>query len=259
LSRYRRLAIGVRHEYVKSLFGEPAWEIANSITEPPAPQLTPTPAPRPRFGRRPLQEPPSAIEIPVTNRIWPLGRLGYLSTWCTSADNQVIAYSLTTRSRWLRPTIEIGPDQTIKLGKSRVAELDHAPLRHWARLGARRYAYAEQHYFGNPGHYLHWFVGVLDIGHRSTAPRGAGASGVLEPDQLAHYRAGAIINSVLIAGGKGFYLKDHLPYGIGPDGDTVRMLRPSPTRWGCWWHRRRRRRLVRQLAGRTSGRRQFLD
>ncbi|MYQ55013.1 ETEC_3214 domain-containing protein [Streptomyces sp. AmelKG-A3] len=59
--------------------------------------------------------------------------------------------------RLFRPRISVGPYR-ITLGRTPLASLptsDPDGTRPWHELGARRFSYAEQHYFGNPGGYLH--------------------------------------------------------------------------------------------------------
>ncbi|MFG2601906.1 ETEC_3214 domain-containing protein [Streptomyces sp. NPDC048462] len=101
----------------------------------------------------------------------PQGR--YLVTWCDDHD-EVLMYSLTTRSRLFRPRVAVGPYR-ITLGRTSLASLPSPGLDGagpWHALGARRFSYAEQRYFGNPGGYLHWAVGVRDAGSPSTPPIG---------------------------------------------------------------------------------------
>ncbi|MGW6898842.1 ETEC_3214 domain-containing protein [Streptomyces sp. NPDC054919] len=156
-------------------------------------------------------------------RTWPLGTLGYLVTWCNDHD-EVLMYSLTTNSRFFRPRVAVGPHR-ITLGRTPVASLpatspdDIGP---WIELGARRFSYAEQHYFGNPGGYLQWAVGISDAGspaHPSIGYNGDGWG----PGELADYRREARINSVLVIGST-IDIASVLPRGIAPDYDRVRLL-----------------------------------
>lgn len=204
---YRRMAPRVRHDYVKSLFGEPAWEHRQEVQtydtgEDAEVVLTPT---------------------ELTVRTWPLGTLGYLVTWSDEHDS-VLMYSLTTRSRLFRPRVAIGPHR-ITLGRTPLASLpDPSPYADgpWLALGARRFSYAEKHYFGNPGGYLHWAAGVSDAGAPALPPVGCNGDG-WGPGNLEEYRRRARINSVLVAG-SAIDLGSVLPYGIAPDYDRVRLL-----------------------------------
>ncbi|MFD9224923.1 ETEC_3214 domain-containing protein [Streptomyces sp. NPDC060064] len=205
IKAYRKLATYVRHDYVEGLFGEPAWEHKQSVKV---------------YG---ADERDEAVlrEVELTVRAWPLGMLGYLVTWCNE-DGEVLMHSLTTRSRLFRPRVTVGPYR-ITLGRSRLADLpatapeDFGP---WPAVGARRFSYAEQHYFGNPGGYLHWVVGVSDVGSPASPPVGCNE---WKQPQLADYREHARINSVLIVGST-IDLDSVLPYGIAPDHDRVRLL-----------------------------------
>ena len=205
IKAYRKLATYVRHDYVEGLFGEPAWEHKQSVKA---------------YG---ADEHDEAVlrEVDLTVRAWPLGTLGYLVTWCNE-DGEVLMHSLTTRSRLFRPRVAVGPYR-ITLGRTRLAALptaapgDFGP---WPAVGARRFSYAEQYYFGNPGGYLHWVVGVSDVGSPATPPVGCAE---WEQPQLAEYRKRARINSVLIVGST-IDLDSVLPYGIAPDHDRVRLL-----------------------------------
>uniref|UniRef100_A0AAU1ICH3 Uncharacterized protein n=1 Tax=Streptomyces sp. NBC_00180 TaxID=2903632 RepID=A0AAU1ICH3_9ACTN len=142
-------------------------------------------------------------------------------TWCNE-DGEVLMHSRTTHSRLFRPRVAFGPYR-ITLGRTRLTALpatapeDFGP---WPAVGARRFSYAEQHYFGNPGGYLHWVVGVSDVGSPAAAPVGCDE---WEEPQLTEYRAQARINSVLIVGAT-IDLDSVLPYGIAPDHDRVRLL-----------------------------------
>lgn len=157
---YRRMAPYVRHDYVTELFGEPAWEHKQTVR---------------KYGGAIREDEPEAglTDVELTVRTWPLGLLGYLVTWCNKHD-EILMYSLTTRSRLFRPRISVGPYR-ITLGRTPLASLptsDPDGTRPWHELGARRFSYAEQHYFGNPGGYLHWVVGVSDAGAPLAPPIG---------------------------------------------------------------------------------------
>lgn len=102
----------------------------------------------------------------------------------TDTDETVLAFSVTTRSAWFRPTFTAPapmgvsarvrtwlrfhywpkPLLKIKLNRTRFAQADPpqgddttpddlATVGIYAWMGARSWGYSEQHYFGNPGHY----------------------------------------------------------------------------------------------------------
>ncbi|MFF3265291.1 ETEC_3214 domain-containing protein [Streptomyces sp. NPDC002932] len=204
---YRRVAPFVRHDYVRNLFGEPAWEHKQKVQKHHADK-------RDKVVRR---------DVELTVRTWPLGALGYLVTWCNDGD-EVLMYSLTTTSRLFRPHVAIG-DRRITLGRTPLAALpdpDPEGFGPWHGLGARRFSYAEHHYFGNPGGYRDWVVGVSDSGSPALAPVGCDQA-EWGHEKLADYRRRARINSVLVAGSP-FDIASIAPYGIAPDHDRVRLL-----------------------------------
>ncbi|MEV2261732.1 hypothetical protein OG473_38070 [Streptomyces anulatus] len=207
---YRRIAPYVRHEYVTQHFGEPAWEHKQTVR---------------KYGANVGDDESDAVldDVELTVRTWPLGLLGYLVTWCNEGD-EVLMYSLTTRSRLFRPRVSVGPYR-ITLGKTPLAALpdpDPEGSGPWHELGARRFSYAEQHYFGNPGGYLQRAVGMSDAGSPLAPPIGCKGN-TWATAEVAAYRRAARINSVLIVG-PAIDLDSVLPRGIAPDLDTVRLL-----------------------------------
>ncbi|MHC5703038.1 ETEC_3214 domain-containing protein [Streptomyces tirandamycinicus] len=217
VKNYRKLAPHVRHEYVKGLFGEPAWQYKRSVKE---------------YTVAPETGDLGFVEREMTVRTWPLGRMAYLTTWCTE-DDEVAMYSITTRSRIFRPVVRIGTDHVVRLGKSRLSSLpppspDVEGPALWA-VGAQRYSYAESHYFGSPGGYRTWVVGVSDAGHPAMAPvrLGANPDECDDPAEIERYRAQARINSVLIAGGGALRVDSILPAGVGPEFGRVILVEPE--------------------------------
>lgn len=148
-TRLRKIAPGVRHDYVESLLGEPKWQLTMVRT---------------RFAAADGEEAGDGDrKVEITIRTWPLSRLGYLVTW--SEDDVVVMYGITTISWWFRPPVRIGGTR-IRLGKTSFAGLADT-AEHRARLGNRRFGYMECHYFGNPGGYRSWYLGVNDIGYNA--------------------------------------------------------------------------------------------
>ncbi|MER7203860.1 hypothetical protein CG723_30970 [Streptomyces sp. CB01635] len=238
----RKLAPHVRHEYVKGLFGEPAWQHKQNVEQYSSEQ----------------EVPGSTETLEMTVRTWPLGRMGFLVTWCT-ANDEVEMYSITTRSRIFRPAIRVGGRYLVRLGKSRLSALPYPdviedPIQ-W-RIGSRRFSYAETHYFGNPGAYHTWAMGVSDSGHPAAPPVELGSSPEYcnDPVEIPRYRARARINSVLVAGGSAIRLNSLLPDGVGPDHDRVRLADPeyglralcTRLRWQTWQAASHMRELVRR-------------
>lgn len=143
-------------------------------------------------------------------------------------------YGITTTSWWFRPRVLI--DQTrIRLGKTPLAALtDQGEHRAW--LGNRRFGYLEHHYFGNPGGYRSWYVGVNDIGYDAVPvsldwfdDKDDSRSQLL-PGRRATYRENAPINTVVISGIALYEeLQDGRFFGtsLGADQDLVRLTDPS--------------------------------
>ncbi|MGW7008737.1 ETEC_3214 domain-containing protein [Streptomyces sp. NPDC054933] len=214
------------------MFGEPAWEHRGTLTR--------------------YETESATADVELVVRVWPLGKMGYLVTWYTSAD-EVAMYGLSTRSRWFRPRISVGPDHSIKLGKSRLTELPAPPTGptggRYAAVGARRFGYAEVHFFGNPGGYRTWIVGVSDAADNALPPLDLQDmnTGAWDEDRWTRYRTEASINSVLICGMGTLRVRDSalLPYGVGPDLDTVRLMDANTSRWARWRQQSRYRKLIR--------------
>lgn len=238
----RRLAPFVRPQYVAGLFGEHAWQETVPV----------------RLMAADGQEVPlGRYEVPGTliRRTWALGKMGYLTTWST--EDAVWMYSVTTRSRWFRPRIDIGPPgfpraRTIRLGASRISSLE--PPREGYGFGEvvredrsaatapDDFAYAELHEFH--------FQSGIDLAYAV----GVSTSGFPVQRQLlrllrdrderawADYRAVAVINSVLVLGSTPLVRSSVLPEGIGPSRYLVRHLDARPPQWVI----RRRRRTFRK-------------
>ncbi|MFD9787828.1 ETEC_3214 domain-containing protein [[Kitasatospora] papulosa] len=205
ISRVRKVAPWVSPAYMEELFGEPTW-VTSLIVHHYQPE-------------EPV--PDEDLELELTKRIWKLGRFGYLTTWST--DTTVELYGLTTTSRWFRPRLLVG-DTLVKLGKTRINALPK-PEQSWPWVGARRFTYIESFYFGNPGGYRTWYVGINDIGYQPMPPREG-----TEMSSAEHqaFRATARINTVLV--GTAFFREasDATLFGnsFGPDQDQTRLLEP---------------------------------
>ncbi|MEU4100668.1 ETEC_3214 domain-containing protein [Streptomyces tanashiensis] len=131
---------------------------------------------------------------------------------------------MTTTSRWFRPRLLIG-DTLVKLGKTRISALKE-PDQFWSWLGARRFTYIESFYFGNPGGYRTWYVGVNDIGYEPTPP-----ISMVEMADEEHkaFRSIARINTILV--GTAFFQEASdaslFVNSFGPDQDQIRLLEPG--------------------------------
>jgi acetyltransferase-like isoleucine patch superfamily enzyme len=128
----------------------------------------------------------------------------------------------------------------IRLAKSIFTELD-APQRVDAWLGARRFAYSEQHWLGNPGHYQTYVFAVNDAGvvigelgrllnrlmesERIQSPERTwqfdpGDDRIQTMHALMNFRKGVRINTYVVVGPN--VTPDQVP--LGPDADVIRTL-----------------------------------
>ncbi|MFD9193582.1 ETEC_3214 domain-containing protein [Streptomyces phaeochromogenes] len=221
--RLRRLAPNVRHEYVKELFGEPAWE-------------------RPETRTRGNQE---RVPVHLTVRTWPLGGLAYLVTWSRQeSENEgfkdtVLMYSVTTRSRLFRPRFRI-TGSSVRLGATRVAALGEAGSSRRAAsfsLSADYFGYAEEHHYGAPiGDRL---FGVCAAGYRATPspPEIDDEGNAVSSEALTSYRHTAVVNSVMVIG---TLPAAWLPKDVGADPQEVYRLDPGYQALSSVWQRLRR-------------------
>ncbi|WP_371657242.1 MULTISPECIES: ETEC_3214 domain-containing protein [unclassified Streptomyces] len=201
LSRLRQVAPGVQQIFVENLFGAPTWK--------------------------------HPVAAGLTVYVWPLSAVGYLTTWA-NASGTVVMYGITTRSRWLRPRILIADGARFRLGKTRLSAVDspQRPQSVHASVGARRFTYFEEHYFGNISGYRHWFIGVNAAGYQPVAPVQVPVDEDTEakkgPD-LERFRARALINTVVVVGiGAPINTPTiFVEHGFGPDQDMVRLTQPG--------------------------------
>lgn len=216
----RKIAPGVRHDYVESLLGEPRWQSTMHCT-----RIAPTEQPQEAdVGER---------KVELTVRTWLLSKLCYLVTWCE--DDVVVMYGITTASWWFRPWVRVN-ETRIRLGKSTFAVLTDSAVTHRAWLGNRRFGYFEEHYFGNVGGYRSWYLGVNDFGYNAF-PVADGwfdlsdlSHNLLLPERREAYRARAPINTVVVSG---IALYEEVQEGtffglsLGVDQDLVRLADPE--------------------------------
>lgn len=229
---YRKLTPLVRPSYVEQLYGKPTYVRTYD-------------ARRIVFdanGRR------QDVDLPIDVSIWPLGLDGFLMTWC--AEDQVIAYSLTTSSRKFHPKITIGNSlgdhADIRLGKTRYSQLTlESPPASWLSLTGQEYAYFERYTFAAVVDKRSWFCGFCASGYRqqmgelftgsSNGEFGDSPDANLE-EVRQEFRSRTAINSVLIA------LENDIDLGLestGPSAVYAEMLSSRPARWHAWRWRRR--------------------
>jgi hypothetical protein len=177
--------------------------------------------------------------------------LFYVHVLATSADESVQRYAVTTLSRRFHPsfTLWTGTDfATVRLGKSKFAEFGDCEPARSSFLGARRFGYAEAHYFGNPGLYQHYLLAYNDAG---------AASEVIAPPQgddeseWTAYRVAASPNTYAVAAAT---LTDPFDGGgpLGVDLDQVRVLPKAESRPIAAWRRFRGRRKYKAMFRKNS-------
>ncbi|MEU8893940.1 ETEC_3214 domain-containing protein [Streptomyces sp. NPDC048442] len=250
IAQLRKVAPGVRSDYVEALLGEPKWQSTMTCTRMVAPDAEENRGTEAKDRER-----------EITVRTWSLSRLAYMVSW--SEDDVLVMYGITTTSWWFRPRVLVG-DTRVRLGKSLLSDL-YRPDEYRAWLGNRRFGYLEEHFFGNPGGYRRWYVGVNDIGYQPVAPvldwDDAETEANRMPDRKRdEYRAKAPINTIVVSG---VALYEELQKGqffgisLGVDQDLVRLAEPEyyvldswfnrvRLRWRHWWSRRRLNRLERR-------------
>ncbi|MGP8300195.1 ETEC_3214 domain-containing protein [Streptomyces inhibens] len=227
IAKLRKIAPGIRHDYVEALLGEPKWQSTMTCTQIVDPDAE-------EFGaaRKKAREPEAEYrDIEITARTWPLSWLGYLVTW--SEADTVVMYGITTTSWWFRPCLLVGGIR-IRLGKSLLSALGPT-AEHRAWQGSRRFGYLEEHYVGNLGGYRSWYVGVNDIGYQAVPPMLDWDDAEPELNRMPFekwnaYRAKAPINTVVVSG---IALYEELQEGrffgmsLGVDQDLVRLTDPA--------------------------------
>jgi hypothetical protein len=148
-----------------------------------------------------------------------------------SKERTVVSFSVTTRKGWFNPTLTLGPYSltgevvSVRLGKTRFAEIDSfaKPKEIGCSVGARRFEYHEEFYFGNPGKYQEFVFSVNDAGFRhhpfisSLAPLSLGDPAV------ESFRREAVINTYTIIAPL-VSANDLKGISRGPSYDQVRVL-----------------------------------
>ncbi|MFI6004941.1 ETEC_3214 domain-containing protein [Streptomyces sp. NPDC051366] len=227
IAQLRKIAPGIRDDYVEAMLGEPKWQSTMTCTRIVDPDAE-------KFRAAKKKAPESEEEdrdVEVTVRTWPLSWLGYLVTW--SEADAVLMYGITTTSWWFRPRLLVGAIR-IRLGESLLSALGPT-TEHRVWQGNRRYGYLEEHYVGNLGGYRTWYVGVNDIGYQAIPPMLDSDDAETELNRMPAekwngYRARAPINTVVVSG---IALYEELQKGnffgmsLGVDQDLVRLTDPA--------------------------------
>jgi hypothetical protein len=161
----------------------------------------------------------------------------------TDSSGRVLAYGVTTRKADFNPAFKILehgrvlPDNVekanqfahkINLGKTHFSDFPYSPENIFAYLGARRLYYHEEYYFGNPGDYQSYFIGVNDSGYVDINYDSFDFSlkDEINPDDksVANFRKSSTINTFLVTFPMGFDKPALRKYLIGPDLDQVRVI-----------------------------------
>lgn len=166
-------------------------------------------------------------------------------------SNKVVAYGVTTRQANFNPTFSIledaysaNPDdpsnlekatpwlKRIRLGITRFSDLNDTPENIVAILGARRFYYHEEYYFGNPGNYQFYFFAANDSAHLETGDPDFDVFNEKHIDpknpSVQEFRSKSIINTFYItAPMEGFTNPGIRKYLVGPDLDQVRVISES--------------------------------
>jgi hypothetical protein len=158
----------------------------------------------------------------------------------TDPEGPVVLYSVTTRRSDFSPTLVLGPytldnrSLTIRLGRTRFAEVESfaKPRSITSTVGARRFYYYEEYYFGNPAKYQTFLLGISDAGycHRDHPGIPVVGSKVIDSTAIREFRQNAVINTYTVTAPlqnaevllKGFW--------FGADRDQVRVVDPPVRR-----------------------------
>lgn len=149
----------------------------------------------------------------------------------TNADGSVLTFSVTSRIRRFNPALTLGPYSLtgevvrVRLGKTRFAEIDllAKPSKLFCALGARRFCYYEEYYFGNPGNYQAFIFAINDAGYRNHPFISGKTAPSLDNPQVQEFRREAIINTYTITAP--FVSSENLEgFRVGADYDQVRIV-----------------------------------
>ncbi|HVB59013.1 MAG TPA: ETEC_3214 domain-containing protein [Candidatus Acidoferrales bacterium] len=149
----------------------------------------------------------------------------------TNSEGTVIVFSVTTRTRHFNPSLTMGPYSLtgeiirIRLGRTKFADIDAfaKPSKLFCSLGARRFQYYEERYFGNPGNYQVFLFAINDAGYRGHAFISPRSELSIDDPQVKEFRQDAVINTYTITAP--FRSSDDLKgFWVGPDHDQVRIV-----------------------------------
>jgi hypothetical protein len=236
-SLFQRIALQATADYVIGLFGEPVYRQSREGW-------------RFKTGGEPDKAEKEVVKF--TERVWLLANDGYLQILTNDLDN-VVRYSLTTRSRGFHPRVPIGaapgnlPMFFIRLGKTAFSEIPCEPDRVYrGPYGATApYEYRQSYYHGRSGGYADWTCTFNAAGIAPVEPlptsipvppweHALSARGWLatlddaQRNSLNLSRAGTIVNTITIEESQ----SDRSGMvGYGPGRELVRLMQYNV----AWW------------------------
>ena len=154
----------------------------------------------------------------------------------TDPVGTVVLYSVTTRRKDFSPTLVLGPyaldnhSSKIRLGRTRFAELESfaKPQSITSNIAARRFYYYEEYYFGNPGKYQTFLLGIGDAGycHRDHPGIPVVCGEAIGNSAVREFRQNAVINTYAVSAPL-LIAKDLLKgFWFGANRDQVRVVDP---------------------------------
>lgn len=164
----------------------------------------------------------------------------------TNSDGKILAYAVTTRNGSFTPVLKL-PDDEVVLGVSKIGDVRGTPNRSCYGVVAATGGsfYYEEYYFGRPGMYQTYFLGVGGAGYLGPSSTHLGsldgsftylkdagndAWGSLRSAQVdcagvpEEFRTGQIISTYLILAGP-WAGSEGIKFGFGVTLDQVQLLR----------------------------------
>ncbi len=164
----------------------------------------------------------------------------------TDQNNKTLAYGVTTRVSDFNPEFEIPvcsynnkkddciPYNKVILGKTKFSDIPIEPESAYAFQGVNRIYYDEEYWFGNPGYYQSYFIGLNDSGYISKYPilfdfiqskPGPASYLDLSNQNLQIKRGDMIVNTFFVTSPSVKYTHEIInSIAIGPNLSDVRVL-----------------------------------
>lgn len=152
------------------------------------------------------------------------------------SDGSVVWFSITIRKKGFAydvRTLTFGK-LGVHLGRDTFARVEEEPTGIYGWTGARRYGYSEQHYFGNPGGYQHYWLSHSDsgVGHFQAAPNvrsGSYADGTGDTPTPEYFegRWRTTVNTLTVSGPETDPRLLTSRQTLGADLDRIRVARGS--------------------------------